>query len=333
MPWSGRVPGRGFTKIHYPLKLMKRGMLNFRSVHVLVRSPFGLWELSQRGWPEESGRVYPNYEPVSRYSMLAVDNRESQMGIKQRNRMGVSREFHQLRDYQEGDVLSQIDWKATSRHLSLISREYREQRAQNIVVLVDSGRRMRAIDGDLPQFDHCLNAILLMSFIALRQGDNVGLLSFGGTNRWLPPIKGQHAMTTLLNHLYDYETTLHPSDFGDAAERLMTRQKRRALAIVITNLRSEDSSDLIPALRSIQRRHLVLVASLRERAVEQCLTAPIDSIDDAMLYGAANVYLEERNQVFHNLRSHGILTVDATAMELPIALTNAYLDIKDAGRL
>lgn len=333
MPWSGKIPGKGYTTVVYPAKLMKRGMLDFKPAHVLLRSPFRFWALSQHAGATDSVRVYPNYEPVIRYSLLAVANRENQMGIKQRNRMGVSREFHQLRDYQEGDVLSQIDWKATSRHLTLISREFREQRDQNIVVMVDSGRRMRAIDGDLPQFDHCLNAILLMSFIALRQGDNVGVLSFGGTNRWLPPIKGQHAMTTLLNHLYDYETTINPSDFGEAAERLMTRQKRRALAIVITNLRSEDSSDIVPALRSMQRNHLVMVASLRESSVDRCLEAPIESVDDAMLYSAANLYLEERKQVFENLSSHGILTVDATAANLPVALTNAYLDVKHSGRL
>jgi len=333
MPWSGKIPGKGFTNLSYPVKLMKRGMMDFGKAHVLLRSPFRFWDRSMKTGPTDSVRVYPNYEPVIRYSLLAVDNLENQMGIKQRNRMGVSREFHQLREYQEGDVLSQIDWKATSRRLTLISREFREQRDQNIVVLVDSGRRMRAIDGDLPQFDHCLNAILLMSFIALRQGDNVGVLSLGGTNRWLPPIKGQHAMTTLLNHLYDYETTLHPSDFGEAAERLMARQKRRALVVVLTNLRSEDSSDIVPALRSIQRNHLVLVASLRESSVDERLVAPIDTVDDAMLYGAANLYLEQRNQVFESLRAQGIITVDATAQNLPVALTNAYLEVKNSGRL
>ena len=255
------------------------------------------------------------------------------MGIIKKNKQGVSREFHQLREYHEGDVLNQIDWKATARRRELISRQYREQRDQTIIVLVDSGRRMRAMDGSLPQFDHCLNAILLMAFIALRQGDNVGVVSFGGTNRWLPPVKGEHGMTTLLNHLYDYETTANPSDFGEAAERLMTYQRRRALVIALTNLRSEDAGDVFPAMQTLQRRHLVMLASLRENSVQRCVTEPVRNYNDALLLGATHQYLEERNRLFEEMRAHGMITIDEVAPELPIALTNAYLEIKNSGRL
>lgn len=333
MPWQGQVPRKGFVKVRYAVKLMQRGMLDFTPAHLRRLSPMGLWKHASKSGPINHVRVYPNYEPVIRYSLLAIDHNENQMGIVRRNRQGLSREFHQLRDYHEGDLLSQIDWNASSKRLQIISREYREQRDQNIVVMVDSGRRMRAMDGDLPQFDHCLNAILLMSFIALRQGDYVGVLGFGGSNRWLPPVKGQHSMTTLLNHLYDYQTTKHPSDFAEAAERLMIHQRRRALVIVLTNLRSEDAGDVLPALRSIQRRHLVLLASLRESSVLDCLTKHIQTFDDALLYGATNLYLENRRRVFQEMRAHGMITLDETAQNLPIALTNAYFEIKNSGRL
>ena len=79
---------------------------------------------------------------------------------------------------------------------------------------------MRAIDGELPQFDHCLNALLLVAYVALRQGDHIAVQSFGGEDRWLPPVKGSHAMATVLNHLYDATTSSAPSDFAEAAERL-----------------------------------------------------------------------------------------------------------------
>jgi hypothetical protein len=114
-------------------------------------------------------KVYPNYAPVMRLSLLATEHRQDQMGIVRRARGGSSRDFHQLRDYRQGDSLSQIDWKSTSRRLQLISRDYQEQRNQQIVFLLDSGRRMRSLDGDVPHFDHCLNALLMLSYVALRQ--------------------------------------------------------------------------------------------------------------------------------------------------------------------
>ncbi len=333
MPWKGSIPGRGHATVSYAVKPLQRGQLNFGEAHILRRSPFGLWNLATFAGSAETIKVYPNYQPVLRYSLLALANMEAQMGIKYRNRQGMSREFHQLRDYQEGDVLNQIDWKATARRREMITRQYREQRDQSLVVMVDSGRRMRAMDGELPQFDHCLNAILLMAFIALRQGDKMGVLSFGGTNRWLPPVKGQHGMTELLNHLYDYQTSRHPSDYGEAVEKLMTYQRRRALVVVLTNLRSEDAGDALPALRTLQQRHLVMVASLREHSVQRNLATPIHGFDDALLYGATHHYLEERANLFKSLRSSGIVTIDEVAEQLPVALTNAYLEVKRSGRL
>jgi len=333
MPWSGEVPARGYVTIRYPVRLLKRGRLRFRKCQVLRGSPACLWQTSAWLGAPATTQVYPNYEPVLRFSLLALAHREDQMGIVHRNRQGVSREFHQLRDYHEGDLLAQIDWKATAKRRTLISREYQEQRDQSIVVLVDSGRRMRALDEGLPQFDHCLNAVLLMSFIALRQGDQVGLMSFGGTERWLPPVKGGHAMSIILDHLYDYETTAEPSDFAEAADRLVQRQKRRALVVVLTNLRAEDASALLPPLRLLQKQHLVMVASLQEESVRRILRHPVETHDDALLYGATQRYVEERTDLLEHLRSQGVLIVDEAARLLPVALTNAYLDAKHAGRI
>jgi len=333
IPWTGTVQSKGFTTVAYPIRMRKRGRSALGSIHVLHQSPFGLWQRRYLTDHQDEIRVYPNYEPVVRYALLAMENRENQMGIVMKHRRGASLNFHQLRDYQEGDNLSQIDWKATSKRLQLISREYREERDQNIILMVDCGRRMRALDGELSQFDHCLNSILLLSFIALRQSDHVGVLSFGGTDRWLPPVKGQHAMTTLLNHLYDYETGPQTSDFAEAAERLMMRQRRRALVILLTNLRSEDIANILPPLQLMKRRHLPLIASLRESTTEGALKYPVTTFEDALSHSATQRYVEERTQTFEQIRSHGILTLDDTAANLPTALTNRYLEIKDAGLL
>lgn len=334
LPWTGTLPGRGETlDLHYDVTLLRRGKQTFQHCHCLLSSPFRLWQREVSVGAPTSTRVYPNYEPVIRYSLLATANRESQMGIRHRNRPGNSKEFHQLRDYQDGDTLQQIDWNATSRRNTLISREYREQRDQNIIFLIDSGRRMRAMDGDLSQFDHSLNALLLVSYIALRQGDKVGVQAFGGNDRWLPPVRGTAAMTTILNHVYDYQTSLAPGDIREATQTLMARQRRRSLVVVLTNLRGEDADDLVPSLRTLQRRHVVLLANLRERLVEDQLNTPVQTFDDALANAATNLYTAERVGLLTSLRAQGIYAVDTTARTLPIELTNTVLDIKKSGRL
>jgi len=231
LPWKGRLPSYGYNMVTYPLELVERGDTVIEQSYVEYQTLLGMWSRQVRTGEEHETKVYPNYEPIIRYALLTMESTPEQMGIVMKNRVGMSKEFHQLRDYQLGDMLSQIDWKASSKKRSLISREYQEQKDQSVIFLLDCGRRMRAIDDGIPQFDHCLNAMLLLSYVALRQGDHVGVLSFGGTERWLPPVKGTQSMTTLLNHLYDYKTTPSPSDFSEAAERLLTHQRRRALVI------------------------------------------------------------------------------------------------------
>ena len=93
--------------------------------------------------PAETLRVFPNFAEISRYTLLAANDQLAQLGVRRLRRLGTGAEFHQLREYREGDALRQIDWKATSRMRKLIAREYQDERDQRLVFLLDCGRRMR----------------------------------------------------------------------------------------------------------------------------------------------------------------------------------------------
>ncbi len=333
LPWQGALPAGIDLEITYDLMFTERGPQTLEPVHLLAGSRLGLWQRRLRAGETGHTRCYPNYEPVLRHALLAMSHREDQMGIVKRRRAGATLDFHQLREYQDGDVLSRIDWKATSRRNALISRDYEEQRHQTLLLVPDCGRRLRALDGGVSQFDHCLNAMLLLAHIALRQGDEVGILSFGGEDRRLKPVKGVQAMPKILNHLYDYQTSADPGDFTEAAERIMAFQKRRALIVFLTNLRSEDASHLQAAVNLLRGRHLVLIASLRERDLEERAAQPVHDLDSALSYGALCAYLDERELLLRSLAAHHAMTIDATAQELPIALSNRYLDLKASGAL
>jgi uncharacterized protein (DUF58 family) len=329
LPWSGRVEASGFIKIIYQARFRRRGQWSLEDAHIQYSALFGFWTRQVRAGEKQSTKVYPNYEPVIQFALLAMESSPEQMGIVMKNRAGMSKDFHQLRDYQLGDTLSKVDWKATSKKRHLISREYQEQRDQTVILAVDCGQRMRAIDGEIPQFDHCLNAMLLLSYVALKQGDKVGILSFGGEERWLAPVKGVNSMTTVLNHLYDYQTTTAPSDYAEAAERLLVRQRRRSMVVFLSNIRGEDGADLVEPLRLVRSKHVALLANLREKEVVERLEEEVETLEDALALGATQLYLDERAAVLKQLASHGIHSVDETAQDLPVALANAYLAARD----
>ncbi|MEZ5979084.1 MAG: DUF58 domain-containing protein [Planctomycetota bacterium] len=313
LPRRITVEGSARTTVVYSVRPSRRGRSRFTRTELLRVSDAGLWSLRQRVGEEQEVLVLPNYRPVVRYALLAVANRLEQMGIRKKPRRGLGKTFHQLREYREGDLLQQIDWKATARRRELISREYQEERDQQVVFVLDCGQRMRSIDGGVSHFDHCLNAMLLLSYVALRQGDSVAVMTFAGADRWLPAVKGQHGVQAVLHHVYDLAPTDAPSDFAEAAKRVLALQRKRSLVVWLTNLRGEDAAELLPAVRSLRGRHMSLVASLREAQIDEVLEEAVYTSDAAVTAGAAAAYAEERGAVVGALRSSGVRALDLRA--------------------
>jgi uncharacterized protein (DUF58 family) len=262
-----------------------------------------------------------------------MDNRLSQMGILTRRRRGEGLDFHQLREYRLGDSPRQVDWKATSRMRKLISREYQDERDQEVIFLLDCGHRMLTKDDALSHFDHTLNAILLLTYVALRQGDAVGLSTFSGEERWVAPLKGVGTMNRILNSVFDLQPSTDAPDYTKAVMNLLARHKKRSLVIVISNLRDEDSDDLLPALQLLRKRHLVLLTSMQEQALTDVLESTVEDFDDAIRVAATHDYLRYRREAFERIQASGILSMDVVPTQLSVGLVNEYLAIKSSGIL
>lgn len=337
LPLSLALPSERTAQIDYRYTPTRRGDLQFGRCDVRLSSPLRLWERKLVLGESQKVRVFPNFAAISGYALLATDNRLSQIGVLQRRRRGEGMDFHQLREYREGDSQRQVDWRATSRMRKLISREYRDERDQHIVFLIDCGRRMSATDlsaTHLTHFDHVLNAALLLGYVSLRQGDAVGYLTFATeAPRFSAPRKSGAAVSVLLNGLYDVQPSLSVPDYTQAAVQLAARLKRRALVIVLSNLRDEDDETLAPALRLLTERHLVLFASLREPTLDEKLHEPVHDLDSAVTHVAAVDYAYERQKALKRIERSGAMVLDVEPQKLPIALVNRYLDIKRAGRL
>src|SRR4051812_3648956 len=322
-----------WTEVVYPVRPVARGETRFGATELRIFSPLRLWQVTRDIGGESVVRVYPNFRALAKYTLLATDNRLSQIGVLQVRRRGEGMEFHQLREYRQGDSQRAIDWKATSRTARLISREYEEEKDQRVLLVVDCGRRMASKDGELSHFDHTLNAALLLAHVALRQGDAVGMLTMGGVQRYCEPRKSIAAVHAIMNRMYDVEPTLAVPDYHRAATEIMSQVRRRALVILLTNLRDEDDDGLLPALALLRSRHLVVLASLREAILSRALTARVDSFDRAVTHAAAADYLALRERVFRRIGASGVMTLDVEPEKLPITLVNRYLELKRSGRL
>jgi uncharacterized protein (DUF58 family) len=325
------------VEIAYEVTPTRRGEAKFSPAQLQLRSRWGWCELCERLGSDEIRRVYPDFAQIARYAWLAGDRRLQEIGIKTYQQRGEGTDFKQLAEYRYGDPVRHIDWKATLRLGKPIIREFQDERDQCILLLIDCGRRMRADDRQggvgTSHFDQVLNAVMLLSYVALHEGDAVGALTFGtppGAEKSFAPQKGVHALNALMGEVYGVQPTPTHSDYVSAALNLLRRYHKRALVIVITNFRDEDSSELGYALRLLRSRHLVMLASLRERIVGELISQPL--ISEAVLdIASAHLYEQSRRDAFNRLADRGPLMIDAEPEQLGVQLVNRYHAVKRAG--
>ena len=331
---------RGGTRVTtgYTVFPTHRGGIAFSPADIRVRSRWGFCEMLEQIGATDVRRVYPDFAQVARYAWLAGDRRLQEIGIKTYQRRGQGTDFKQLSDYRIGDSIRHIDWRATLRLGKPIVREFQDERDQCVVFLVDCGRRMRADDRTVTigttHFDQVLNAVMLLTYVALKQGDAVGALTFGsppGGERAFAPRKGTQALNALMAELSSVQPTPTHSDYVAAAHELLRTQRKRALVIVITNFRDEDSTELGAALKLLRSRHLVLLASLRERVVRELMTQPLASDHAVIDVASAHLYEQARRDAFVRLSARDAMMVDAEPERLGIELVNRYNAIKRAG--
>jgi uncharacterized protein (DUF58 family) len=317
-----------------------RGLQRFDPAQVRLRSRLGLLDLDFRIGMDESRRVFPNFQEQARFAWLAGDRRVQSTGLKSVQRRGSGTDFDQLIDYQAGDPIRHIDWKATEKHDRPIVRKFQDERDQDVIILLDCGRRMRADDTQhgigATHFDQCLNALMLLAFVALSHGDAVGAMTFGvadGAQKRFAPRKGQQTLNALMADLADVEATATFSDYERIAAECVSQRRKRGLVVMITNSRNEDAPQLGAALALLRTRHVVILANLREEVValieEQALTNPESALECA----AALEYANARDRLLKRLTNNGVRTIDCEPSRLGVELVNRYRALKRSGSI
>ncbi|WP_164101918.1 DUF58 domain-containing protein [Candidatus Laterigemmans baculatus] len=308
----------------------RRGVIDFQRVYLETFSALRLWK-RQIVLPVASRlNVYPDMKQMAEYALLARTDRLSLIGVRRTRRIGQDSDFERLRDYTPDDNYRHIDWRSTARRHKLTVRQFQSDQSQRIMLLLDCGRMMTNERAGMSLLDHSLNAALMMAYVALSQGDSVGMLCFSDrVHAYLPPRGGRNQLNRLLQAGFDQFPRLVESRYDQAFLHLSNHCKRRTLVALMTSVIDEvNAGQVVDYLGNLVGRHLPLGLLIRDRQIFDAADHPSD--DPTRLYRAAVAaeILCWRDQLIHDLRHRGSLVLDVFPEEMTAPLVNEYLRIK-----
>ena len=324
------LDSRSRAVFRYLLRPRRRGAFEIERAFLRAVSRLGFWQRLLDYPLATAIHVYPDMQQLGQYALLARTNRLSLLGVRQARRIGQDHDFERLRDYTVDDNHKRIDWRATARRNKLTVREFQTSQAQQIVFLVDGGRLMTNEAAGLTLLDHSLNAMLMLSYVALRQGDQVGLIHFADNiDCFVPPRRGMRQMNRLLHASFDRFPRLVETRYDHAFHYLNVHCRKRSLVVLVSSVIDEvNASQLDRYLSNLVGRHLPLAVLLRDHHLFDAVAQERPDTQQPWRYAAAADIIAWRHQVLTDLHSKGVLSLDIFPEQMTAPLVNRYLEIK-----
>lgn len=289
--------------LQYRLVWKRRGAFQFDFVAARYISFLGLWQKHVKYPCQSEFHVYPNLCQLSQLNALGRASRLFLLGVRQMRRIGQDADFERLRDYTLDDQYKFIDWKATARRNKLTVRDFQATRNQRVILALDAGRMTMNYSNGVTLFDSSLNAALALAYIALKQGDEVGVLIFSNeVKRFIAPRGGMTQMNTLIRSVFDVFPERRESRYDRAFEYLAEHSPKRALVVLATNVLDErNAAQVENALLNLAGAHLPLGVFLRERSLFDAVQKydSLRSRDESTgtEYGSLEIKTKEKNRL------------------------------------
>ena len=150
---------------------------------------------------------------------------------------GKGMEFNEVREYEHGDDVRDIDWNVTARMAHPFIKKYVEERELTVFLMVDVSASGDFGTTDRRKNERAAELAALLAFSAIRNNDQVGMLLFSDRDElYLPPRKGRQHVLRLVRDLLAFERQGRRTDVRSAFETFMRVNHRRAVVFLISDL-------------------------------------------------------------------------------------------------
>jgi uncharacterized protein (DUF58 family) len=166
--------------------------------------------------------------------------------------------FSEVREYQFGDDIRNIDWNVTARYNKPFVKIYEEERELTVMLLIDvSGSREFGSEEKLKK-NIITEISAILAFSAIQNNDKIGVIFFSDKiEKFIPPKKGRSHILRIISELIDFEPKSRGTNISEAIRYLTNAIKKRCTAFVISDFIQKDES-LENALSIANNRHDVV---------------------------------------------------------------------------
>ena len=189
-------------------------------------------------------------------------------GMHLSRRIGISTEFDHHKDYQPGDPLKHVDWKASARHDRYFVKRYVEDTALSVRLVVDRSASMLQATGGTSKYAQAARVAACLAYLALKQKDIVGLvLTSAGETTWVPASSKDAQLVTILGALVA-QGAAAPDNVQRCLRTNLDRAARKGLIVLVSDM-MYDPAPVQGELGKLQAQgHEVLLFQLRDPTEE-----------------------------------------------------------------
>ncbi len=188
--------------------------------------------------------------------------------------------FSEVREYQYGDDVRDIDWNVTARQNRPYVKVYEEERELTVMLVVDvSGSKDFGALGEMKR-DMMTEIAATIAFSAIENNDKVGLLLFSDKIEYfIPPKKGKKHILLIISKLLNYEAESKGTDINQALEYMTSALKKRCTAFVISDFL--DEKDYYKSLSIANHKHDVIAVQVYDKREAQLPNVGLMKVADA----------------------------------------------------
>lgn len=188
--------------------------------------------------------------------------------------------FSEVREYQYGDDIRDIEWNVTARFNKPYVKVFEEERELTVMLLIDVSASLDFGTVYQTKRDMVAEIAATLAFSAIQNNDKIGVIFFSDhIEKFIPPKKGRKHILYIIRELLDFRPESPRTDIGQAVQYLTQALKRRSTAFLISDFM--DQRDFRQPLTIANRKHDVVAIQVYDRRIQELPDVGLMKVRDA----------------------------------------------------